>query len=447
MNSRDPIRDYVAALRTEVGSHSLRRRLVGEVEAHLREAVAARIGAGVAPDTAVSETISLFGEPQEVAVALKREVPARRWPAAAIAATGAAAAAAAILAMGSAPRPGPISPESGWFGRPDRESARVAGALSLSPQATEVLATAQRLGRRASACLLQHGGRADSAGGDAQEEAVIVLADQLGAGPTRARAADVDSVEALGECLGARMATAGLPVSEIKWGPLTKATRDRLTELLADKRVSRLASIATIRIGVVTGANEVFVRAPEEIPDLVGVRGFPVVSRSAWLTTPAFREADLAARDSVGDRTRLLVIERAWRRRGRLAEELTGWEAESVDERSHCRRRERWYCLSDIRPPDAFLPYMGASPRGLVLNASGATCTNAIHRVDFADGIDGAVVAASTWTSLFEVCAEIFGRHYGGGVLKLEPTAAGAVPNRRTRPRARRCRGAKASNA
>jgi adenine-specific DNA-methyltransferase len=263
---------------------------------------------------------------------------------------------------------------------------------------------------------------------DAQEEAVIVLADRLGAGPSEARAADVDSVEALSTLLGAPVTTAGLSVPEIKWGVLTKATRGLLTEVLADKRVSRLASIATVRIGVVTGANDVFVRTPQEIPDLVGVRGFPVISRSAWLTAPAFRQADFAARDHAGDRTRLLVIDGAWRRRGQLAEELTAWEAEGIDERSHCRRRKRWYCLSDTDAPEAFLPYMGALPRGLVLNHAQATCTNAIHRINFADDIDPPTAATSTWTSLFQVCAEIYGRHYGGGVLKLEPTAAGSLP-------------------
>lgn len=162
---RDLVGEYVAELRAEVGRSGFRRRFVGEVEAHLQEAVAARIGAGVAPDRAASEAISSFGEPREVAAALEREVPARRWRRAAVAATGAAAAAAAILAVVSAPPPGTVSRDGARFGGRDAEAERVADVLRLSEQATDVLATAQLLGRRASSCLLRHGGRADSAGG------------------------------------------------------------------------------------------------------------------------------------------------------------------------------------------------------------------------------------------------------------------------------------------
>lgn len=163
MSGRDSLHEYVAELRSEVGRHRLRKRLVGEVEAHLREAVAVRTGAGVAPDQAAAEAIESFGAPREVAAALERELSAPRWFSSAIA--GAAATAAVLLAVVGTLRPGSVSGDRALPGAPDAEAARVAGALRLSPEATDVLATAQRLGRRASTCLLRHGGRADSSGG------------------------------------------------------------------------------------------------------------------------------------------------------------------------------------------------------------------------------------------------------------------------------------------
>jgi arginase len=116
------------------------------------------------------------------------------------------------------------------------------------------------------------------------------------------------------------------------------------------------------------------------------------------------------------------------RRRGRLAVEIASEEQAGITLRSHCGRREKWWVLDDWRPPHAFLPYMGARPRGLVLNYSRTTCTNAIHRVYFESEVDREVVCASTWSSLFDVVAELRGRHYGGGVLKLEPTVAQGLP-------------------
>lgn len=163
MSGHDPIGDYVAQLGAELGRHRLRRRLVGEVEAHLHEAVAHRVGAGLAPERAVSEAISSFGAPSDVAAALGREVPGDRgWPLLALAGAGAAVAAAFVALSGS-----PTSM------RVDGESAaprvgdvvRVSAVLSLSPRATDALARAQALGRRASACLLVHGGRRAAAGG------------------------------------------------------------------------------------------------------------------------------------------------------------------------------------------------------------------------------------------------------------------------------------------
>lgn len=37
-------------------------------------------------------------------------------------------------------------------------------------------------------------------------------------------------------------------------------------------------------------------------------------------------------------------------------------------------------------------------------------------------------VAVSSWSSLTQLCVEMFGRHYGGGILKLEISAAKRLP-------------------
>lgn len=160
----DPIGEYVAELRAELGLRGLRRRLVGEVEAHLHEAVAARVGAGVAPERAVSEAIGSFGAPHQVAAALEREVPGCRWLPPAVVAAGAAAVVVAFAVVPAGPT-GRVGRESAPPRAANAEVARVAGPLRLSPQASEVLATAQTLGRQASACLLEHGGRANAGGG------------------------------------------------------------------------------------------------------------------------------------------------------------------------------------------------------------------------------------------------------------------------------------------
>lgn len=167
MRRRDPIEAYVAELRVELGRRGLRRRLLKEVEAHLCEAVAVRIGGGAPPDEAAAAAVRSFGAPREVAAALAREVPeVRRLPRVPVTAAGTAMAAVVItLAVMSAGPAGQVERESSAPRALDDETARVAEALRLSPDASKVLAKAQMLGERASDCLLEHGALATAGGG------------------------------------------------------------------------------------------------------------------------------------------------------------------------------------------------------------------------------------------------------------------------------------------
>ena len=59
----------------------------------------------------------------------------------------------------------------------------------------------------------------------------------------------------------------------------------------------------------------------------------------------------------------------------------------------------------------------------IVLNGSGATSTDTIHRLKTRTAKPERVIA-NTYTWLTAASAEIEGRSYGGGVLELEPTEA-----------------------
>jgi adenine-specific DNA-methyltransferase len=68
----------------------------------------------------------------------------------------------------------------------------------------------------------------------------------------------------------------------------------------------------------------------------------------------------------------------------------------------------------------------GLTPR-LVLNRSGATSTNAIHRVLWKRDLCPKQIVVSFLSSITQLSCEIEGRFYGGGVLKLEPSDAARV--------------------
>jgi adenine-specific DNA-methyltransferase len=185
--------------------------------------------------------------------------------------------------------------------------------------------------------------------------------------------------------------------------------------------VMLLDQLASSQIGVVTGANRFFVRTlPEAVAlEQPGVKNVPVVSRGAWLDGPRWTPAcQLARADSP---SRLLLIDRVAKPRKRLNALIKEASAAALDKRSHCEKRAKWYSLDEPHVPELFLPYMsGIVPRPTI-NLAGATSTNAVHHLDLRPTAANAPgFVAASWTSLYRLSAELVGRSYGGGVLKLE---------------------------
>jgi adenine-specific DNA-methyltransferase len=207
---------------------------------------------------------------------------------------------------------------------------------------------------------------------------------------------------------------------------LTAAEAMIWEEVCAHEHVSRLGMLAKIRIGVVTGANHFFIRSRSEV-DALGkaVRSIPIVSRGAWLRVARWNsdaQADVAEQASrlvlfPGSESKLSAAARV---------ELRWGEEDMIHRRSHCVKRSPWYSITDTLVPELFLPYMGSQPRWLVVNEAQATCSNAVHRVWLHPGtkLSPESIAAASWTTLYKLSAELQGRSYGGGVLKLEPGGA-----------------------
>jgi adenine-specific DNA-methyltransferase len=212
--------------------------------------------------------------------------------------------------------------------------------------------------------------------------------------------------------------------TRLRWfvGPDVVDVWERVTAM---PEVRLLGDVAKIRIGVVTGANKFFVLSEEEASMVrgSGVTTVPIVSRGAWLNAIRWTTADQELRAEKP--SQLLIVEPSARVRKALDKAIKEAEEAGIDERHHCEQREPWYCLTDQRAPQLFLPYMAAVPPRLVVNHAGATCTNTIHRVDLKKGQPGAAaLAAASWTTLYRFSAELVGRSYGAGVLKLEPNEA-----------------------
>jgi adenine-specific DNA methylase len=234
---------------------------------------------------------------------------------------------------------------------------------------------------------------------------------------------DLDDVESLFQ--SAEVFDAGEDPE--KWHVAASDTGTRLLDqLYEDGRLVRLRDIGKAGIGYVSGANDYFVLRPSEARR----RGFPdealvpTVLAARQVPGAALTSANLAA---TMDRDEPCLL---WTGRQPGVQTIAQYISEGADrgipQRYKCRVREPWYVVPGVTVPDAFLTYMSHEIPRLVLNSADATCSNNLLAVRFNSlntSMAGGIVA-SFYNSATMLSAERIGRHYGGGVLKLEPSEA-----------------------
>lgn len=274
---------------------------------------------------------------------------------------------------------------------------------------------------------------------DAEEETVVLLAAGAREAGDRvvARFAEVDDLAGLTTLLTRPMerSSSAAPVldgvAEWKLGVVPAASLELLTRLLERDEVSRLGEVAQVKLGTVTGANSLFVVSDDDA-EWLGAQPWtvPVVTRSAWLDRPVLARSAYSLASANAPRRLLVLPADRVDRRTRLGRYLTMAEGDGIPDRHHCRR-EPWWSLRNVATPDAFLPYTVAAPRGVVVNELGAASTNTVHQVSWLSGASAEQIGSrvlSTWSTVGRLCTELYGRHLGGGVLKLELSGAQRIP-------------------
>lgn len=275
---------------------------------------------------------------------------------------------------------------------------------------------------------------------DADEETVVLLASGRGGSTTQHSVYEAATYEQFAELVSAMPPYASGSQKRAtgenwKWGLLEEQCRALVTELLANARIKPLGHMANVSIGTVTGANAFFVVTEEELESLGLVpedTSVPVIARSAHLRRPIVTSQELRNLSELGKRTRLLTLpkEFAIARNTQFARRVAAGERDGLPTRRHCQRSP-WWSLASVPIPDAFLPYMGGNFKGISVNSADAASTNAVHQLNWLPSVESKVAAGavlSSWSVLAALCAEIYGRQYGGGVLKLEVSAASYLP-------------------
>ena len=203
-------------------------------------------------------------------------------------------------------------------------------------------------------------------------------------------------------------------------------------ELEQHSAVKKISDVATVRVGLVTGANKHFIRNAENLKQ-IGVpqeSWIQLVSRTRWLSGLDFTEKDLQKFVESDQQAILVQPTPACENTPGIKQWIDEGIEAGIHERYKCTIRDPWFRV-DLKPvPDAFATCARMGSPLIVLNRTICRCTNALHAMYLHCGSDASLpaIAVGFLTSAVSVWAELHGRRYGGGVLKMEPGTLNRTP-------------------
>lgn len=213
---------------------------------------------------------------------------------------------------------------------------------------------------------------------------------------------------------------------EGKWMPifLTSQERELLAQLRASPNVKCFSEVASVDVGIVTGANKFFL-VPDRTVEKFALHQWahPMFGRSNHVKGLMFTNDDHQANKSVGLPSNFLWFQEE--NIGDLPSNARRYLEMGLNQQLHkrfkCRTRKCWYKVPSVySAPIAMLKRAHNYPR-LVLNRADAYTTDTAYRVQPISIKPSALVFGFV-NSLTCLTAELEGRHYGGGVLELVPS-------------------------
>lgn len=225
-----------------------------------------------------------------------------------------------------------------------------------------------------------------------------------------------------------------MPADAGKWSELLLSTRQRqLFKGVLRERFTSLGQYATVELGTVTGSNEFFTlteatRRQYSLNENQLERISPPGTRH--LKGMAFTDADWEALRDGGDQVWILYPDPD-DRSVRLHRYLAVGKDQGIDQAYKCQVRTPWWRPPVVSAPDLFFTYMSHRYPRLVTNRAKVTFVNSMHGVRLRHGTPRVAREALPLLALNSVTmlgAEVFGRSYGGGILKMEPREACSLP-------------------
>jgi adenine-specific DNA methylase len=213
---------------------------------------------------------------------------------------------------------------------------------------------------------------------------------------------------------------------EGKWmrGLLTRNEREILDDLPRHPHIHRFSDLATVDVGIVTGANKFFLVSDSVVQQFgLSPWAYPMFGRSEHVPGVIYDKKTHAK-----NRRQDLPANFLWfsslnpvRIPANVREYLRTGEAAGLHRRYKCRIRTPWYLVPSVSlAPVGMLKRCHDFPR-LILNTAKAFTTDTAYRIR-PSKVSASRLVSSFVNSLTALTAELEGRHYGGGVLELVPS-------------------------
>jgi len=209
-------------------------------------------------------------------------------------------------------------------------------------------------------------------------------------------------------------------------GKWTRALLDSPTRALVDaleahQKVHRFDDIASVDVGIVTGANKFFL-VDDETVERFGLRRYahPMFGRSEHCPGIVYDRSQHRANARIGNPTNFLWFDADAGADPTVRAYIRSGEQQDLHRRYKCRIRSPWFTVPSVYATEiGMLKRAHHMPR-LILNKAGAYTTDTAYRIRAK--VSAEALVGSFLNPLTALSAELEGRHYGGGVLELVPS-------------------------